>query len=117
MEKSDKEKNSPQSVWRLTKGIFVRFDGIDLSEETFSGLIKLIKAHQTGQQIVLRARIILAAGQGQSNNQIARDLGVDGDTVRLWQKRWQMLERIPLSKLSIEERLEDLPGPAVLRLV
>jgi putative transposase len=84
---------------------------IDLSEEAISGLTKLIKARQTGQQLVLRARIILAAGQGQSNTQIARNLGVDVDTVRLWRKRWQMLEPIPLSELSIEERLEDLPRP------
>jgi transposase len=84
---------------------------IDLSEEAVTGLTKLIKAHQTGQQIVLRARITLAAGQGHSNSHIARDLGVDVDTVRLWRQRWQMLEPIPLSELSVEERLEDLPRP------
>lgn len=84
---------------------------IDLSEEAVIGLTKLIKAHQTGQQIVLRARIILAAGQGQSNAQIARELGVDVDTVRLWRQRWQLLELIPLSELSVAERLEDLPRP------
>ena len=84
---------------------------INLSEAAVSGLTKLIKAHQTGQQIVLRARIILAAGQGHSNSQIARELGVDMDTVGLWRKRWQMLEPIPLSDLSVEERLEDLPRP------
>ena len=70
---------------------------INLSEAAGSGLTKLIKAHQTGQQIVLRARIILAAGQGHSNSQIARDLGVDVETVRLWRRRWQLLEPIPMS--------------------
>jgi len=84
---------------------------IDLSTEAVSGLTKLIKAHQTGQQIVLRARIILAAGQGHSNSQIARELGVEVDTVRLWRQRWQMLEPIPLNDLSLEERLADLPRP------
>ena len=84
---------------------------INLSEAAITGLTKLIKAHQTGQQIVLRARIILAAGQGHSNSQIARDLGVDVDTVRLWRQRWQLLGPIPLSELSIEERLEDLARP------
>jgi transposase len=84
---------------------------IKLSEEALTGLTKLIKAHQTGQQIVLRARIILAASQGQSNAQIARELGVDMDTVRLWRSRWQMLEPIPLSDLSVAERLADLPRP------
>ncbi len=84
---------------------------IQLSQEANISLTKLIKAHQTGQQIVLRARIILAAGQGHSNAQIARELGVQVDTVRLWRQRWQMLEPIPLSELSVAERLEDLPRP------
>jgi len=84
---------------------------INLSVEAVTDLTKLIKAHQTGQQIVLRARIILAAGQGQSNAQMARELGVDVDTVRLWRNRWQMLEPIPLSDLSVADRLEDLPRP------
>ena len=84
---------------------------IHLSEAAVSGLTKLIKAHQTGQQMVRRARIILAAGQGHSNSQIARDLGVEVETVRLWRRRWQLLEPIPLSDLSVEERLTDLPRP------
>jgi putative transposase len=82
---------------------------IDLSQAAVSGLTKLIKAHQTGQQIVLRARIILAAEQGHSNSQIARDLNVDVDTVRLWRQRWQALAPIPLEAMSVTERLADLP--------
>jgi len=31
--------------------------------------------------------------------------------VQLWQKRWSALQGIPLSELSAEERLEDLPRP------
>lgn len=84
---------------------------INLSVEAVTDLTKLIKAHQTGQQLVLRARIILAAGQGHSNSQIARELGLDVDTVRLWRQRWQMLAAIRLSDLSVAERLEDLPRP------
>jgi transposase len=84
---------------------------INLSVEAATDLTKLIKAHQTGQQLVLRARIILAAGQGHSNAQIVRNLGVDVDTVRLWRSRWQVLEPIPVSDLSVAERLADLPRP------
>jgi transposase len=84
---------------------------LNLSKEADEGLTKLIKAHQTGHQIVLRARIIQAVGQGQSNAQISRTLGVHLDMVRLWRRRWQMLEPIPLSELSVEERLEDLSRP------
>ena len=84
---------------------------INVSEEAVTDLTKLIKAHQTGQQMVLRARIIVSAGQGQSNAQIARALSVHQDMVRRWRQRWQLLEPIPLSELSVEERLEDLPRP------
>ena len=84
---------------------------INLSDAANIALTKLTKAHQTGQQLVLRARIILSAGQGHSNSQVARDLGLDVKTVRLWRQRWQMLEPIPLSDLSVAERLEDLPRP------
>jgi transposase len=86
---------------------------INLSEEAAAALSKLIKAHQTGQQKVIRARIIVAASQGQSNAQIARALGVDEDTVRLWRQRWQLLEPIPLSELRVAERLDDLPRSGV----
>jgi transposase len=82
---------------------------IHVSEEAVAELSKLIKAHQTGQQKVVRARIIVAASQGQSNSQIARELEVVEDTARLWRQRWQLLEPIPLSELSVAERLDDLP--------
>jgi putative transposase len=74
-------------------------------------LEKLVKGHTVGQQIALRGRIVLAAGAGKSNSQIARDLQVNLDTVRLWRQRWLQLQAISLSELSAEERLEDLPRP------
>src|SRR5262245_40037243 len=84
---------------------------LDLTETETESLTKLVKAHQTAQQIVLRARIVLLASQGQSNAQIARSLAVHVDTVRQWRKRWQQLQPISLSDLSAAERLEDLPRP------
>jgi putative transposase len=33
------------------------------------------------------------------------------DTVRLWRRRWLLLQPISLDDLKIEERLEDLPRP------
>lgn len=85
--------------------------GIELTEQDRVGLEKLVKGHKTGQQKVLRARIILAAGQGKSNAQIGRELAVRVNTVRLWRSRWHLLQPIPLAELSVEERLEDLPRP------
>ncbi|MCP4540097.1 MAG: helix-turn-helix domain-containing protein [Chloroflexi bacterium] len=75
------------------------------------GLEKLVKRYSTRQQIALRGRIILLAGDGLNNGQVARDLKISVDMARLWRTRWLVLEPIPLSDLSIEERLEDLPRP------
>jgi len=74
-------------------------------------LEKLAKAHSTEQQIALRARMVLAAGDGLNNAQVARNLHVSVDTARQWRGRWLSLQPLPLSELSVEERLQDLPRP------
>ena len=84
---------------------------IQLSDPERQGLEKLIKAHKTRQQLVLRARIVLAGAEGKNNSQIAKEFQVTLDTVRLWRKRWLTLQPISLEDLGIEERLEDLPRP------
>lgn len=82
---------------------------VDLSEAERQGLEKLVKAHGTSQQIALRARIILTASQGLNNEQVGRALQVGVDMVRYWRQRWLAGQAIPLTELSIEERLHDLP--------
>ena len=82
---------------------------VNLSEAERQGLEKLVKAHSTPQQIVLRARIILMAGQGLNNEQVGRQLHVGVDMVRYWRQRWLAGQALPLSELSVEERLHDLP--------
>jgi len=82
---------------------------INLSEAERQGLDKLVKAHSACQQIALRARVILTASQGLNNEQVGRALHVGVDMVRYWRQRWLAGQAIPLSELSIEERLRDLP--------
>jgi len=84
---------------------------VNLSDDEQTGLEKLIKRHQVGQQIALRARIVLAAAQGQKNKEIAQTYSVTSDMVRLWRNRWVKLQDISLGDLSIEERLQDAPRP------
>jgi transposase len=84
---------------------------IDLTGAERQGLEKLVKRHQTPQQIALRARIVLAIGPGKNNAEIARQMQVTVDTVRLWRQRWLDLRPISLEDLSVEERLQDLPRP------
>jgi len=85
--------------------------GVNLSEVERQGLEKLSKRHQVGQQIALRARIVLAAAQGLKNKEIAQTYAVTLDTVRLWRNRWVRLQDISLDDLSLEDRLADAPRP------
>lgn len=90
-----------------------RATAVVLSKKEQEGLLQITKRHRSEQQVVLRARIVLAAAQGSSNAQIARELGINVDTVRLWRDRWVGLRGIDLETLSLAERLQDAPRPGV----
>ena len=84
-----------------------------LSETEQEKLTQLTKRHRSEQHQVLRARIVLAAAQGHANVQIARELSINVDTVRLWRDRWVGLQGIDLDTVSITDRLQDAPRPGV----
>ena len=84
---------------------------IELSDADRHALQQLVRRHHVRQHIALRARIVLAAADGQGNAAIARMLHTTLDTVRLWRRRWVALQPIALEDLTVEERLEDLPRP------
>ncbi len=79
---------------------------VALSDEERRELEALVRGHRTAQQAALRARIILAAADGENNSQIARRLGIEADTARLWRTRW-----LALAALRVAERLADAPRP------
>jgi putative transposase len=82
-----------------------------LSETERNELEGLVRRHSTPQQTVRRARMILAAGEGKRNGQIARELGASVDTVRKWRRHWLGLQAVSLQDLTVSERLADLPRP------
>lgn len=84
---------------------------INLNDVERQGLELLVRRYSTGQQKVIRARIVLLAAMGKNNREIANELEVSLDTARLWRQRWLDLQSISLDDLSIEERLDDLPRP------
>jgi putative transposase len=84
---------------------------IELSKPARRDLERLLNAHKTDQQIALRGRIILEAGAGKGNAEIARAQAISVSMVRLWRQRWLDLQALPLSELDVKERLEDLPRP------
>lgn len=84
---------------------------LELDEETRQALRDYTRRHLTPQQLALRARIVLLAGEGKTNTEISREMSVTVDTVRLWRERWRSFAGIPMDDLSIDERLEDAPRP------
>ena len=57
-------------------------DPLNLSTVERNELERLVRRHNTGQQMALRGRIILEADAGKNNSQIARELGLSVETVR-----------------------------------
>ena len=80
-----------------------------LSEQERAELERLVRAFTTGQQLALRARIVLLAGDGLNNLQIARELGVDDETPGHWRRRWLQFREVPLEEVSVAKRLADAP--------
>jgi putative transposase len=84
---------------------------IELTNGERQALDALVRRHSTAQQVALRARIVLAAAEGKNNAQIARQLEVSIDMVRLWRERWLVLQPASLEDLPIADRLRDAPRP------
>ena len=84
---------------------------IDLTADERQGLEALVRRHTAPQQVAVRARIVLLAADGLNNSQIARALGLEADTVRLWRGRWYGFQGVALADLSVKERLTDAPRP------
>ncbi len=96
-----------------------RATAIQLSEKEREELTRLTRRYRSEQQIVLRARIILAAAQGAANAQIARELDINVDTVRLWRDRWASWQEVDPEKsgevpVNLAQRLQDAPRPGAV---
>ena len=76
---------------------------LNLSDDERLGLQQLINRHNTAQQIVLRAKIILLASEGKNHGEISRTLEISLDMARLW-RRWLSTNN---QELSIFQRLQD----------
>jgi putative transposase len=84
---------------------------VTLTADERQGLETLVRRHTTAPQLALRARVILTAAEGLTNAQLARRLGIDVETVRLWRQRWLGFQVVSLADLPVEQRLTDAPRP------
>ena len=82
---------------------------VELTDEARRELEGLARRHKTGQQVADRARIILRAADGLNNSEIARELALEPDTVRLWRRRWLDVAEVALEDLDVADRLSDAP--------
>ena len=63
-------------------------EALEVFPEQRRTLESWVRAHNTPQSIVLRAKIVLLAADGWSNVQVARQVGTSRPTVILWRHRF-----------------------------
>ncbi len=63
-------------------------DAVVLRRGDRSQLERLVRGRSTSQKVALRARIVLGAAEGRSNNELAQQLGTSRPTVILWRDRY-----------------------------
>jgi transposase len=82
-----------------------------LSADERAALERLARAHTTGQQLAVRARVVLLTADGLTTSAVARALGLHVDTARQWRARWRRDRDVPLAERSVAARLADAPKP------
>ena len=60
-----------------------------LSDANRNQLQSWVNAPSTPQQVALRSRILLMAGEGKQDSEIAAELEINRHTPALWRKRFQ----------------------------
>lgn len=99
--------------WRLMPQIMA--EPITVTARQRRVLEQLVRRASTPQQLAGRARIILAASEGQSNRGLAQRLGITRDTAQEWRRRWVVAaEALLAAELEGGER-DDAALEAVVR--
>jgi len=95
-------------------------ESIALLFEEQNQLEEFVRRRTSPHWLVQRSTILLKLAAGTKIRQIARELGISRNTVRLWRDRWQSSESLrlgnnPSEGRSLAERLtetfSDLPRP------
>jgi putative transposase len=92
---------------------------IVLTDPQRETLEHLTRRTSSTQGLVRRARIVLAAAEGHNNEQIARRLGINRETARLWRRVWsdaaELLaaeEEEEISEKALRECVEEVLADA-----
>jgi transposase len=95
-----------------------RVPALDLRPEDIGTLERYERGRSVSQALALRARIILRCGEGRLLSEIAKELGVDPDTVGNWRRRFVAAGIAGLSDLpkpNVHRRLSDERVEEVIR--
>ena len=79
---------------------------IVLTDHQRKTLKHLTRRTSSTQGLVRRARIVLAAAEGHNNEQIARRLGINRETARLWRRVWSDAQELLAAAEKEEETSE-----------
>jgi transposase len=92
---------------------------LTISQEEREALEAVGRQRKAGVAEVLRARIVLACAQGQTNTQVSEQLGVSQPTVGLWRERFRQ-ERLAglgdLPRAGAPRTVEDEQVAQIVRL-
>ncbi len=72
----------------------------------------MVRRSTSAQRLMQRARIILAAGQGKNNQQIANEQKIERNCVAKWRGRWQK-NQARLAVMEAEDVEDRLLGAAI----
>jgi len=78
-------------------------EALSVSVQDREWLMGLVRGGNTPQKVAVRARVVLGAAAGQSNNSLAQELGISRPTVLLWRARYAATGVVGL--------LKDAPRP------
>jgi transposase len=81
---------------------------LDLTAEEIEKLTMMARRRKSSQAMAMRARIVLGCGEGISNGEVAKRLGITGATVCKWRERFRV-QRL--------EGLFDEPRPGAPRTI
>lgn len=76
---------------------------ITLTARQHALLERVTRRHTTPHHLVRRAHLLLHAATGCNNDQVARQLGLDRGTVRIWRTRWLSA----VARLAAAEAADD----------
>jgi len=90
---------------------------LQVSSQQEAILQKIIRRSQCPQNLVTRAKIVLGGAKfGQRNQQIARELGINYQTVKRWRARWLQGCEI-LDAVENEAEKEDSLMQTIIQLL